>query len=53
MKSLADGQPLDVISDESTLGFTGPFVGMYASSQGVASENKALYDWFDYEDLKK
>lgn len=50
LKPLVEGQPLDVISDEATFGFTGPFVGMYASSQGVSSDNKARYEWFDYED---
>jgi xylan 1,4-beta-xylosidase len=50
---LAEGISLEAISDENTLGFTGPFIGMYASSQGSTSQNEVQFDWFDYEDLKK
>jgi xylan 1,4-beta-xylosidase len=50
---LAEGVSFEAISDEKTLGFTGPFIGMYASSQGVTSNNEAVFDWFDYEDLNK
>lgn len=52
-ETLAEGISLEAISDEKTLGFTGPFIGMYASSNGTSSQNEALFDWFDYEDLKR
>ncbi len=31
--------------------FTGPFVGMYASSNGKESSNDALFDWFKYSEF--
>ena len=41
--------PLNIISDEEASGFNGPYVGMYASSNGEKSHNKATFNWFDYE----
>jgi alpha-N-arabinofuranosidase len=29
--------------------FTGTFIGIYASSNGAASDNHADFDWFDYQ----
>lgn len=40
--------PLHVISDEQNNGFNGPYVGMYATSNGKSSKNSAKFDWFDY-----
>lgn len=48
MQQMSGKQPFDVISDEKTLGFTGPFVGMYATSNGKKSKNTASFDWFEY-----
>jgi alpha-N-arabinofuranosidase len=31
-------------------GFVGAYLGMYASSNGQHSENKADWDWFEYSD---
>lgn len=39
---------LRVISDEQNNGFNGPYVGMYATSNGQSSKNSAKFDWFDY-----
>ncbi|MBP6411254.1 MAG: family 43 glycosylhydrolase [Pseudarcicella sp.] len=52
MKAIAVPQDFAVVSDEATLGgFTGPFVGVYTSSNGLVSQNSAIFDWFDYEDI--
>ncbi len=32
--------------------FTGTFIGMYASSNGLQSKNFADMDWFDYREMK-
>ena len=43
-------QPLSIISDEKVSGgFNGPYVGMYATSNGKSSKSKVWFDWFDYE----
>jgi xylan 1,4-beta-xylosidase len=54
--SLADGGRIDalaldvkLISTEMAGGFTGVFVGMYATS-GDASQGSAQFDWFDYQE---
>lgn len=38
------------ISTEMILGFTGVFVGMYASGNGQANTTPADFDWFDFEE---
>ena len=38
------------LSTEVIGGFTGVFIGMYASGNGVKNVNPADYDWFDYEE---
>ena len=45
------GEDLDatVCSTNIAKGFIGPFVGIYASSNGKVSKKKASFDWFDYE----
>jgi len=40
---------LVMLSDEVALGFSGPFVGMYATSNGVKSTNTVSFDWFEYK----
>jgi len=44
------GDPLDgrVLSTPVAGGFTGAYLGMYASSNGKSSENTAAFDWFEY-----
>lgn len=44
----ADGR---ILSTDMAGGFTGAYVGMYASSQGSPSANVADFAWFDYEAL--
>ncbi len=37
-----------VLTSNSAGGFIGAFIGMYASSNGMPSGNKAYFDWFTY-----
>lgn len=48
MKQLGEVQDMNVISFELSDGFNGPYVGMYATSSGEKSENKANFKWFEY-----
>jgi alpha-N-arabinofuranosidase len=47
----AFGNPIDgrVLSTEVAGGFTGAYMGMYASSNGNSSDNYADFDWFEYK----
>ena len=38
------------LSTELIGGFTGTFIGMYASGNGSANTNPADFDWFDFEE---
>ncbi|HOQ05080.1 MAG TPA: glycoside hydrolase family 43 protein [Anaerohalosphaeraceae bacterium] len=38
------------LSTEVIGGFTGVFIGMYASGNGKANQNPADFDWFDFEE---
>jgi alpha-N-arabinofuranosidase len=38
------------ISNEVIGGFTGVFIGMYASGNGKANVNPANFDWFDFQE---
>jgi len=38
------------VSNERVGGFTGVFIGMYASGNGKASVNPADFDWFDFQE---
>lgn len=49
MKELKVKCPLSVIADEEIKAFNGPFLGMYATSNGQSSSTICLYDWFDYQ----
>ncbi len=52
--SLEDLRPIGPAQDARICGttraggFIGPFVGMYASSEGQPSTNTATFDWFEY-----
>lgn len=45
------GKPMDgkFLSTQVAGGFTGSLFGMYATSSGKASTNKALFKWLDYK----
>ena len=42
----ADGKILSVVNAG---GFTGVYIGIYASSKGIKSSNYADFDWFEYK----
>lgn len=50
---LAIGPPQSSLFLSSRLagGFTGSYVGMFATSNGKESSNVASFDWFEYKDL--
>lgn len=37
-----------ILSTDMAGGFTGAYIGMYASSEGKKSDNAADFDWFEY-----
>lgn len=43
-------QSLIVIAESNVNKFNGPGIGMYATSNGQSSTNKAKYDWFEYKE---
>ena len=45
--------PTEPLSSEKTGGFTGVFIGMYASGAAGATMPAADFAWFDYEALDK
>lgn len=53
LRSIGDNQNANVISSNKAGGFTGPYAGMYASSNGAKSKGKAVFDWFEYESLEE
>ncbi|WP_211226542.1 glycoside hydrolase family 43 protein [Pedobacter glucosidilyticus] len=44
-----DGRTLSRVN---TGGFTGTYIGLYASSNGLISKNKAFFDWLNYQQIK-
>ena len=36
------------LGSETSGGFVGAYVGMFASGNGTESENEAAFDWFEY-----
>ncbi|WP_240534875.1 beta-xylosidase family glycoside hydrolase [Pedobacter aquae] len=49
LKENVDGRTLSRVN---TGGFTGTYIGLYASSNGLSSKNKAFYDWLNYQQIK-
>ncbi|MFR9567116.1 MAG: family 43 glycosylhydrolase, partial [Rikenellaceae bacterium] len=47
MKPIGGVQDISIIGDEKALKFNGPYIGMYATSDGQTSTNKAKFDWFE------
>jgi xylan 1,4-beta-xylosidase len=45
---LKSGVDARVLSRRTTGGFTGAYVGLYASGNGASSTNSADFDWFEY-----
>ena len=50
-KPLSDFQDATIISSNKAGGFIGPFVGIYACSNGQKSSSKAYFDWFEYKSV--
>lgn len=48
LKPIGKIQDYTLVSDDVAQKFNGVYVGMYASSTGKKSGNKALFDWFEY-----
>ncbi len=48
MKALAENVDGRLLSTDLAGGFVGTYIGMFAGSNGKASENCADFDWFDY-----
>lgn len=46
---LGGKQDASVNSTNKAGGFIGPFIGMYASSNNLKSENQAIFEYFDYQ----
>lgn len=51
LKLLAENEDLTVVADEVALGFSGPYVGMYGTSNGKKSKKTVSFKWFDYEEM--
>lgn len=47
---LLDSAPTKNLANEVISGFTGVFIGMYASGNGKANANPADFDWFELEE---
>lgn len=45
-------QDTRVISSNKAGGFIGPYVGLYASGNGIDSKKIAAFDWFEYQSLE-
>lgn len=44
-----EGAPISVLSSLTNGGFTGAYIGMYATANHNTSDNHADFDWFTYE----
>lgn len=48
---LCKGADGTLLSKEVAGGFTGAYIGLYATANGADSENEAQFDWFEYQVL--
>jgi alpha-N-arabinofuranosidase len=53
LRAVGGVQDARILSSEIAEGFTGSYVGLYASSQGVESSAYADYDWFEYKPVEQ
>ncbi|MFY0626574.1 MAG: glycoside hydrolase family 43 protein [Reichenbachiella sp.] len=49
--SIGERQDYTIVSDEVAQKFNGVYIGMYATSTGKSSKNKAQFDWFEYVEV--
>ena len=52
LAQIGDVQDGTILTSNVAGGFIGAYIGMYASSKGEASRNKAVFDWFEYKEIK-
>lgn len=52
MTSIGGTQSAVIISDSDINKFNGTGIGVYASSNGKKTNNKAIFDWFEYKNDK-
>ncbi|MFV0606226.1 MAG: hypothetical protein ACK5NK_10330 [Niabella sp.] len=48
MKKIGTIQHIDAIADNQFNKFNGTGIGVYATSMGIISKNKVIFDWFKY-----
>ncbi len=48
LKQLGELSDATILSSNKAGGFIGPYIGMYCSSNGELTKNKAIFDWFEY-----
>jgi xylan 1,4-beta-xylosidase len=53
MEQIGPVQSMALLSDEQAWGFNGPYVGMYATSNGLGTRALAAFDWFGYQGLDR
>lgn len=51
-QTLTENVDGSLLSPDRAGGFTGTFIGMYASANGTASNAHADFDWFEYQPLQ-
>lgn len=49
LQNIGDPVSLSILTDEKSSGFNGPYIGMYATSNGLKSKTAANYEWFEYQ----
>ena len=49
MTNIGEVQTLVILSDSKINKFNGTGIGLYATSNGQVSKNKATFDWFEYK----
>lgn len=50
LQNIGGKEELTLISDEIAGGFNGPYVGMYATSNGEPGKAIASFEWFQYNE---
>jgi alpha-N-arabinofuranosidase len=51
MKQIGDTQDMSIIAENKVNRFNGPGVGVYSTSNGHKTNNKAFFDWFEYKQV--
>ncbi len=49
MVNIGEVQSLEILAENNINKFNGTGIGVYASSNGQKSQNKAVFDWFEYK----